>query len=417
MCRLIILRSGAMQLPILIYGNYDGYDVLLLFERGKRHVAISAAVGIAVIVVLAAVAGFVYYAATFAPQSGTTTTSSGQLTDVTMGFAGVPDVTDTPGFMLWQTFAQQLGLRIHVQYYDGDTTVADAVVAGNVQVAEGGFQAVIAADEKAGNSSGSFPFVVFGTYEASQDFGMLVSNSIPAGCWSCLANQPIAISSSGSTSWIMCELMLQTNGVTGTAANCASYHGTPSRYAALLAGKVVGDITEPFYMVDAVNTGNFHIMGTVPQIAPGLLFSSLYTTRAYAAAHPDVVLKIEEATMLADRWAHNETAWVAKEQEEFPGTNATVAGAAWKIWMAMNIWAPNGGLTDTALNYSAHFFAGPLIKASSRVQYLNPKYWADMTVQQQALTDLGTYTACPILTGCVDPSIPNLPITIPGVST
>jgi len=390
----------------------------LFVDRGRRRVAIGATVVVAVIVILAAVAGFAYYAVTFTPQTGTTTSTSGQLTDVTMGFAGVPDVTDTPGFMLWQTFAQQLGLRIHVQYYDGDTTVADAVVAGNVQIGEGGFQAVIAADEAAGNSSGSYPFVVWGTYEASQDFGLLVSNTIPAGCWSCLANQPIAISSPGSTSWIMCELLLQTNGVTGSQANCASYHGTPSRYAALLAGKVVGDITEPFYMVDAVKSGKFHIMATVPQVAPGLLFSSLYTTRAFAAAHPDIVLKVEEATMLADRWAHNEAAWVAKEQEEFPGTNATEAGAAWKIWMAMNIWAPNGGLSEKSLNYSSYFFAGPLIKASSRLPYvLNPKYWTDLSVQQNALTALGPYATCPVLTGCPDPSIPNLPVTIPGVSS
>jgi ABC-type nitrate/sulfonate/bicarbonate transport system substrate-binding protein len=389
----------------------------LFVDRGRR-VAITASVGVAVLIILAAIAGFAYYAVTFTPQTGTTTTSSGQLTDITMGFAGVPDVTDTPGFMLWQTFAQQLGLRIHVQYYDGDTTVADAVVAGNVQIGEGGFQAVIAADEKAGNSSGSYPFVVWGTYEASQDFGLIVSNSIPAGCWTCLANQPIAISSPGSTSWIMCELLLQTNGVTGSSDNCASYHGTPSRYAALVAGKVTGDITEPFYMVDAVQTGKFHIAGTVPQVAPGLLFSSLYSTRSFAAAHPDIVLKVEEATMMADRWAHNETAWVAKEQEEFPGTNATEAGAAWKIWMAMNIWAPNGGLSQTAMDYSANFFAGPLISPSSRLSYiLAPKYWADLSVQQQALTQLGPYTTCPVLTGCIDPAIPNLPVTIPGVST
>jgi ABC-type nitrate/sulfonate/bicarbonate transport system substrate-binding protein len=389
-----------------------------LFVEHRRRVAIATSVGIAILVILASIAGFAYFAVTYTPQTGTSTTTSGQLTDITMGFAGVPDVTDTPGFMLWQTFAQQLGLRIHVQYYDGDTTVADAVVAGNVQIGEGGFQAVIAADEKAGNSSGSYPFVVWGTYEASQDFGLIVSNSIPAGCWTCLANQPIAISSPGSTSWIMCELLLQTNGVAANQANCASYHGTPSRYAALLAGKVTGDITEPFYMVNAVQTGNFHIIGTVPQVAPGLLFSSLYSTRAFAAAHPDIVLKVEEATMMADRWAHNETAWVAKEQEEFPGTNATQAGAAWKIWMAMNIWAPNGGLTQTAMNYSAYFFAGPLIKQSSRLSYvLAPKYWADLSVQQQALEILGNYTTCPVLTGCVDPSIPNLPVTIPGVTT
>jgi ABC-type nitrate/sulfonate/bicarbonate transport system substrate-binding protein len=376
----------------------------------------TASIAVVAIIIIAAVAGFAYYYVTFPSTSSNSTT--GNMQDVTMGFAGVPDVTDTAGFALWQTFAQQLGLRIHVQYYDGDTTVADALIGGNIQIGEGGFQAIVAADEKAGNASGSYPFVVFGMYESANDFGLIVNNSIPAGCWSCLANLPVAISSTGSTSYIFCKLLLTSNGLPDSQANCASFHGTPSRYAALLAGKAVGDITEPFYMVDAVQTGKFHIMATVPSVAPDLLFSSFYTTRTFAAAHPDVLLKLEEADLMANRWAHNETLWVQKEQEEFPGTNMTVAGAAWKIWMAMNIWPPDGGLNQKALNYSVSFYAGPLVPQKNRLtSYLAPQYWADMSYQDQALSILGKYTTCPTLTGCIDTSIPNLPFSIPGVST
>ena len=74
-------------------------------------------------------------------------------------------------------------------------------------------------------------------------------------------------------------------------------------------------------------------------------------------------------------------------------------------------------MPTAAMDYSAHFFAGPLIKASSRVAFLAPKYWSDLSVQQQALPALGTYTACPVLSGCPDPSIPNMPVSIPGIST
>ena len=97
------------------------------------------AVAIVVVIVVASAAGYFYY------TGSQTTTSSSTLQNVTMGFAGVPDVTDTPGFMLWQTYANQLGLNIHVQYYDGDQTVAAALVAGNIQKGEGGFQAVVSA--------------------------------------------------------------------------------------------------------------------------------------------------------------------------------------------------------------------------------------------------------------------------------
>jgi len=369
---------------------------------------------VVVIIIVAGVAGIAFTGAlnhSSSTSSTTTTTSTQSLQDVTMGFAGVPDVTDTPGFMLWQNFANQLGLNIHVQYYDGDTTVADAVVAGNVQIGEGGFQAVLAADETQGNSSGSYPFVVFGSYEASNDFGLLVSNSIKN--FSDLAGKPVAISSVGSTSYIFCQLLEQNNGLSASQINCAPTGGTPSRYTALLNGKVVGDITEPFYMVAAVESGGYHILATVPSVVPNLLFSTLYTSRTYMTAHPDVVLKLEEATLLADRWAHNESVWVQKEQEEFPGTNATIAGAAWKIWMAMNIWAPNGGLSTSNLNYSTNFYLG-IHKVS---YYLAPSYWSTLSVQSQGLQSLGNYTACPVLVGCPDSSIPSLNFSIPGVSS
>ncbi len=376
----------------------------LSHKRGiSRTVSI---VAIIVVIVAASGVGYYYYTAS------QTTTSSSALQDVTLGFAGVPDVTDTPGFMLWQTFANQLGLNVHVQYYDGDQTVATALIAGNVQIGEGGFQAILSADEAAGNSSGSYPFVVFGTYEATDDFGLIVSNSITS--WSALAGQPVACSSTGSTSCTFCNLLLSNNGLSSSQINCAPYGGTPSRYNAMLNGKAVGDITEPFYMVDAVERGGFHILATIPSVVPNLLFSSLYTSRTYAAAHPDIVQKLEEATLLADRWAHNETLWIQKEQEEFPGTNVTIAGAAWKIWMAMNIWAPNGGLSDSALNYSANFFLS-IGKVNS---YLAPSYWSTLQYQTQGVSALGgNYTTCPLLTGCVDPSIPNLNFQIPGVTT
>jgi ABC-type nitrate/sulfonate/bicarbonate transport system substrate-binding protein len=369
----------------------------------RRGISTTIAVAVIVVVIVAAGGvGYYYY-------TTQTATSTGE--SVTLGFAGVPDVTDTPGFMLWQTFASQLGLTVHVQYYDGDTTVADALIAGNIQVGEGGFQAVLQADEVEGNASGSYPFVVFGTYEASNDFGLLVNNSIQS--FSDLAGKPVAVSSSGSTSDIFCHLLESSNGLSPSQIDCAYYHGTPSRYAALLAGNVVGDITEPFYMVDAVETGRFHILATVPSVEPNLLFSTLYTSRTFAAAHPDIVQKLEDATILADRWAHNETLWIQKEQEEFPGTNTTIAGAAWKIWMAMNIWAPDGGLSQATLNYSTNFYVG-LGKVNS---YVAPKFWSTLQYQNQSLTTYGKYSTCPDLKGCPDPSIPNLPFSIPGVSS
>jgi ABC-type nitrate/sulfonate/bicarbonate transport system substrate-binding protein len=379
-------------------------------ERGlSRTLSI---VIVAIIIVAAAGGAGAYVLSTTSHPPPT----SKSLTDVSMGFAGVPDVTDTPGFMLWQTYAQQLGLNIHVQYYDGDQTVAAAVVAGNVQIGEGGFQAILSADEKIGNSSGAYPFVVFGTYEAADDFGLLVADSFnghPIHSVSDLAGLPIAVSSTGSTSDIFCHLLLSQGGVSMAEQNCKPSGGTPSRYNALISGQVAGDITEPFYMVDAVERGGFQILATVPAVVPNLLFSSLYVSRTFAQQHPDIVLKVEEATLMADRWAHNETLWIQKEQEEFPGTNVTIAGAAWKIWMAMNIWAPNGGLSVAALNYSANFY----VSIHKVAQYLAPKYWADLSYQQKALQALGNYTTCPVLKGCADPKIPSLSFPIPGVSS
>lgn len=362
---------------------------------------------IAGIIIIGVVAGG-YYAVsigTFAPTNTTTTTTGlSGYQNVTFGFAGPPDVTDTPGFMFWQNFAHQVGLNLNVQYFEGDSTVAEALVSGSIQVAEGGFQSTLLADQSEGNASGSYPFLIFSNYEAVNDYALVVPNSITN--YSQLAGQPIATSGPGSSSNLFCNLLLSENGLSGSQINCAPIGGGGSRYRALIAGQVMGDIAEPYQVVSAIATGQYHILASIPQMFPQIMFSVLYTSRAYATAHPDVITKMTEAILLADRWAQNETAWVAKEQEEFPGTNVTISATAWKIWISMGLWQPNGGLTVSNVQASENF----LLNSGSISTYLDPKYFVDVSYLSSALAALGTYTAGPIY----DSSIPSINVVIPG---
>lgn len=363
---------------------------------------------IAVIIVIAAATGAFY--AIYQLNSGKTTSSTittttgTELTNVTFGFSGPPDVTDTPGFMFWQTFAHQVGLNINVQYFEGDSTVAEALVAGSVQIAEGGFQSTVLADESAGNASGSYPFFIFSNYEAVNDYALVVPNSITNITQ--LAGQPIATSGPGSSSALFCALLLKNAGVSQSQTNCAPIGGGGARYSALIAGKVQGDIAEPFQVVSAVATGKYHIIATVPSEYPTIMFSVLYTSKAYANANPQVITKVTEAILLADRWAQNETAWMNKEQIEFPGTNITVAATAWKIWAAMGLWQPNGGLSYTSVSDSENF----LLSGGDITSYLAPQYFVDLQPLQQAISTLGNYTGGII----TNPNIPTLSMTIPG---
>jgi ABC-type nitrate/sulfonate/bicarbonate transport system substrate-binding protein len=376
----------------------------------RKALSRTSSVIVAVIIIIAVVAGG-YYAislGTVTPGPSTTTPPPQTYTNVTFGFAGPPDVTDTPGFMFWQNFAHQVGLNLNVQYFEGDSTVAEALVAGSIQVAEGGFQSTLLADQSEGNASGSFPFLIFSNYEAVNDYALVVPNSITD--WSQLAGQPIATSGPGSSSNLFCNLLLTEHGLSASQVNCAPIGGGGSRYRALIAGKVVGDIAEPFQVVSAIATGNYHIIATIPQQFPQIMFSVLYTSRAYATANPGVMTKMTEAILLADRWAQNETAWVGKEQEEFPGTNVTIASTAWKIWVAMGLWQPNGGLTLSNVEASENF----LLNAKSISSFLAPKYFVDVSYLQNALSALGGNYTGGVIT---NPSIPTINVTIPGFGT
>ncbi|MDE1852430.1 MAG: ABC transporter substrate-binding protein [Thaumarchaeota archaeon] len=378
--------------------------------RERRGLSKMGSLVLAIIIIIGVAAGGLYALSvgTLAPTNATTTTTGlAGYQNVTFGFAGPPDVTDTPGFMLWQNFAHHVGLNLNVQYFEGDSTVAEALVSGSVQVAEGGFQSTLLADQSEGNASGSYPFLIFSNYEAVNDYALVVPNSITN--YSQLAGKAIATSGPGSSSNLFCNLLLSEHGLTGSQINCAPIGGGGSRYRALIAGQVVGDIAEPYQVVSAVATGHYHILASIPQQFPQIMFSVLYTSRAYATAHSDVITKITEATLLADRWAQNETAWVAKEQEEFPGTNVTIAATAWKIWVAMGLWQPNGGLTVSNVDASVNF----LLNGRAISSYLNPKYFVDVSYLQSALADQGTYTAGPIY----DSSIPTINVVIPGFGT
>ncbi|MHB8565838.1 MAG: ABC transporter substrate-binding protein [Nitrososphaerales archaeon] len=380
----------------------------------RKNFAVSriASIIIAAVIIVAGIIG-AYFAVSLSSSStqstqttSSTSTSSGQT--VILGFSGTPDVTDTPGFQLWQTYGKQLGLNIQVQYFDGDPTVARALVAGSVQVAEGGFESLLNADETSGNSTGSYPFVEFASYETTNDFALVVSNSIKN--WSDLAGQPIGVFSPGAASDIFCQQLLSQHGLAANQINCKTAGDDPTRTQAMLSGQVVGAIIEPFDIITAVETGKFHILLSIPQQFPNLLFNGLYTSLTFMNAHPDIIQKLTEAALLADRWAHNETQWIQEANTAFPGINDTLAGAAWKVWMQMDLWDPYGGLSIPKIITSENYYVN-----ISKVQYyLAPQYWVNLTFQTQAIATLGNYTG-PIL-GYPDSSIPTLNFTLPGVS-
>jgi len=381
-------------------------------DKSQMAIAKMVAVVVAVlIVVVAVVAG--YFAVTAVSTAAHTTTSSNTIiapasnaTSVTLGFAGTADVTDLPALVLWQIYGAQVGLNIHVVYMGTDASIPEGIVSGSIQVGESGISTVPLASESAGNSSGSYPFVAFTSYEAIDDFGLVVSNSIKN--WSDLANQPIAVEAIGSDTAIFCHLTLTAHGIPANEQNCLPTGDAGSRLDALLAGKAVGDWTEPYQMMTADQTGQYHILATIPNEVPGLVGSVLYTSTSYASAHPGVITKLTEAMMLAHRWAWNETAWLQKEQIDFPGTNATLAATSWKVWIAMGLWAPNGGFSSSSANFSENYYIQQQVIPS----FLPVKYWANFTYEQQALAAIGNYSGP--ATGYVNNNIPTINASIPG---
>ena len=381
-------------------------------NRTVKGISRVATIVIAIIIIIAGAVG-AYYTLSLGSSSTqvtqSTNTTGGTTQSVILGFSGTPDVTDTPGFLLWQTYAKQLGLNVETQYFDGDPTVARAVVAGSVNVGEGGFVSVLSADETAGNSSGSYPFVEFASYETTNDFALVVSNSIKN--WSDLAGQPIGVFSPGAGSDIFCHQLLESHGLSGSQVNCKPAGDDPTRTQQMLSGQLVGSVIEPFDIITAVETGKFHILLSIPQLFPNLLFNGLYASRSFITAHPDIVQKLTEAALLADRWAHNETQWIAEANAEFPGINDTLAGASWKVWMAMDLWDPYGGLSLSKIIASENYY----VNISKLQFFLAPKYWTDLSYQTQAVATLGNYTG-PVL-GYPDSSIPPMNFTLPGVSS
>ncbi|HZW55630.1 MAG TPA: hypothetical protein VFF30_05015 [Nitrososphaerales archaeon] len=376
-------------------------------------IARMAAIVVAVIIVIVAVVAGYFVAASLTGVANTTSSNSNTIntpgsnaTSVTLGFAGTADVTDLPALVLWQIYGPEVGLNIHVVYLGTDASIPEGIVSGAIEVGESGFAGVLQSTESAGNASGSYPFVAFTSYEAINDFGIVVSNSIHS--WSDLANQPIAVEAIGSDTDIFCHLTLTAHGIPKSQQNCLPTGDAGSRLDALLAGKVVGDWTEPYQMITAAQTGKFHILETIPHEIPGLIGSLLYTSRAYAAAHPDVITKMTEAMILAHRWAWNETTWLQKEQIDFPGTNATLAATSWKVWIAMGLWAPNGGFNSNEANFSETYY----LQQQEINSFLPIKYWADFSYEQKALATIGNYSGP--ANGYVNPNIPTINAQIPG---
>ncbi len=203
-------------------------------------------------------------------------------------------------------FFKKAGLDVDVANISAGPAIAAGVAAGTYEIAQSNVSSLAEAHER------NFPFTIISPgglwTSGALTTGLVVNTASPIKTGKDVNGKIVAVNALKNVTQVAAESWIDKNGGDSTTVK---YLELPfsQMIAALQAGRIdVGFIPEP--ELDNVLHGTTQRIIGAPYdaIAKQFLISAWFTTNAYAAAHPDVVKKFQDAMAESARWANTHQA-------------------------------------------------------------------------------------------------------------
>jgi NitT/TauT family transport system substrate-binding protein len=232
---------------------------------------------------------------------------------------------------------RKAGLDVTLEKSSSGSAIAAAVASGSFDIGKSSITPMFDAHEK------GIPFEIIAAgaiYESKAPYGgMLVPADAPARDGKDLAGKVIGINAVGDIGQLAINAWADKNGGDPAALKYVEVP-MPVVPAAIDQGRIqAGEIVFP-PLARALATGKYKLVPVFSAIAPSFLFSVWFTTKDYAAKHPDVVKTFARVVAAAAAYTnahHDETAPLLADFSSIPAdtiahmtrvTNGTGVSAA-----------------------------------------------------------------------------------------
>ncbi len=184
------------------------------------------------------------------------------------------------------------GLEVELTRMTSGAATATALVAGALDIGKVGLPTIFEAHEK----GIELPIIGAATiYDPKAIFaGFVVASDSPIHAGKDFNGQLVGIQGLGDLGMMLLPLWIEQHGGDPKALHFVEVPG-PSAPAAIAAGRIaVGEMSNPA-MANAIESGKLRLIPAYDAIPANYLQTAIVTTKAYSAAHPEIVRAFAQA--------------------------------------------------------------------------------------------------------------------------
>jgi ABC-type nitrate/sulfonate/bicarbonate transport system substrate-binding protein len=214
---------------------------------------------------------------------------------------------------------------------------------------------------------------------------IMVAGNDVKGC-SDLNGKPVALSNTTGLNPALFNLYLQEK-CPGVKVEVLVSPNTEGRVAALLSGQAVAAQLqrEDLLQIEQKAPGQFHVLVALAEEFPNLEVYGVQARREWAQQHPEIVRDLIRAVLLAHRRLSSDPELLYSEGVKRLGIDYSLAKEIGDLYLSLNLWDSNGGLTPEKIQYTLDFLANNKLLPSE----LKPDDVADLSYLNGVLDELG----------------------------
>lgn len=278
---------------------------------------------------------------------GRAATERRQPTVIRAAYSSAVDIGDLPSLVAHRLL-ERAGYRVDVTFYAQPELAVEALASGGADVASGGTRAFWAATAK-----GAGLRLVM---QHARNGYQLAAVSGVATCRD-LHGRTLALSSQGSLPTALGQAFLQR--CPDARPRIVTVPHSGDRMQALLNGAIEATVLQrsDVARLQARAAGRFTTVDEFDTTVPALDFTGVFVRRAFADAHPDVVLDYVRERIRANRLVLATPALLVEEAGRWPSI-ASLDAAVVEGEVQAPAWARDGGISPASVAATLQFFAG-----------------------------------------------------------
>lgn len=295
---------------------------------------------------------------------------------IRVGFSSAAELGDIPALMAIELLAER-GYRVESIFFSSAELSVAALAKGDVQFGHGSTRTNWAAIAKGANIT---------TIMEQAAIAWSLASTVEITSCADLQGKRVGITSNGSLSTALMDGYIQTN-CPGTRPNVLLIANSGDRAAALLAGELDASPLETSDMLrmERLAPTRIHQLVDFAATLPTLKTTGVYTNRAFAAEHPEVVSDYLETMLTVHRRIEVEPSLLEAAIARHLGMDREEAARLGGAYLAKSIWNVNGGMDRRSVAESIDLFT----RMGSLPPGLNEAGVADLTYLDQVLGKIG----------------------------